>query len=266
MASRFTLFPQLIPELRLLVWQLALPKLGGKLLYPYQKGCWVFEEMGLAPDPNGEDLYFRFDTSRFEPLHIALPLYYVNQEARDVTLKWLQEHRLTVSRTSSSVYDALRPFDPRHDTVFVPSTQLEDFVAEPAVSPHELGDMVERYFGTSNPALPRLAVAPAGPQLLKGELLSDFFQFGGTIETIFVVENASVGSLEALESVGGGVPVELAGQPVARVKWSPLSGLGEVSGDGERARARLSEYVEGFHIQGHHPSGFELEIQLVNVA
>jgi hypothetical protein len=50
------------------------------------------------------------------------------------------------------------------------------------------------------------------------------------------------------------------------VKWSPLSGLGEVLGDDERARARLSGYVEGFHISGHHPSGFELEIQLVNLA
>lgn len=107
MATRFTLFPQLITESRLEIWRLALPALHHKLLYPYQKGCWVFEEMGLEPDPNGEDLYLRFDTSRLEPLHIAMPLYYVNQEARGVILKLLQEHRMTVSRTSSSAYEAL---------------------------------------------------------------------------------------------------------------------------------------------------------------
>lgn len=71
-ANGLTLFPQLLPELRLIIWQLTLPKLHGNLLYPYQKGCWIFEEIGLAPDPSGEDLYFRFDASRLEPLHIAL--------------------------------------------------------------------------------------------------------------------------------------------------------------------------------------------------
>ena len=39
-AARFTLFPKLIPELRLMIWRLVLPKFRGnkKLLYPYQKG------------------------------------------------------------------------------------------------------------------------------------------------------------------------------------------------------------------------------------
>jgi hypothetical protein len=126
--------------------------------------------------------------------------------------------------------------------------------------------MAERYFGTSNPALPRLAVTPLGLQLLKGELLSDFFLFGDTIDTILVVDDAGVGSFQALENAGEGPPVELADRPVARVRWSPLSGLGEVLRDGERARTRLSEYVEGFDIPGcHHPSGFELEIQLMDL-
>lgn len=46
-ASEFTLFPRLIPELRLMIWQLAaaLPTLTGKLLYPHQKGCWIFEDV-----------------------------------------------------------------------------------------------------------------------------------------------------------------------------------------------------------------------------
>lgn len=125
--------------------------------------------------------------------------------------------------------------------MFVPSTKVENFVAEPAEWPHELEDMVERYFGTSNPALPRLVVTPVGLQLLKGELLSDFCQFGGTIETILVVDNASVGTLQALESFSGGLPIELADQPIARVRWSLPARLGEISGDDERVRVRLNE-------------------------
>ena len=92
------------------------------------------------------------------------------------------------------------------------------------------------------------------------------FAAAGTIETILVVEDASVSSLQALESAGGGVAVELADQPLARVKWSYLGGLGKVLGDDERARARLAEYVEDFDVHGDTPDGYELEIQLVNLA
>jgi hypothetical protein len=181
-----------------MIWQLAapLPSLRGKLLYPYQKGCWIFEDLGLEPDPNGEDLYIRFDTSRLEPLHCALPLYSVNREARNVVLKWLREQNLTPTRYNlSDGYEALRFFDPLRDTMFVSSTKLNGFVFEPADLPHVLEDMAERYFGSSNPALPRLAVTPVGLQLLREDLLSEFFLFGGTIQTILVVDNASIGSL-----------------------------------------------------------------------
>jgi hypothetical protein len=267
-ATEFTLFPKLIPELRLMIWQLAaaLPTLRRNLLYPYQKGCWIFEDLGLEPDPNGEDLYTRFDTTRLKPLRFALPLYSVNREARDVILKWLREHSLTATwNHKSDIYDAFRPFNPQCDTMFVPSTKLDKFLLELLELPQERG-MHGHYFGTSNPALPRLAVTPIGLQMLKGEFLEDFFRAGGTIGTILVVDNASAGSLQALESAGVDIPVELADQPVARVKWSYLPGLGEVEGDDERTRARLKEYVEGFDIQGPHPSGFELEIQLVTLA
>jgi len=268
MATEFTLFPKLIPELRLMIWQpaAALPTLRGNLLYPYQKGCWIFEDLGLEPDPNGEDLYTRFDTTRLKPLRFALPLYSVNREARDVILKWLREHNLTATwNNNSNIYGALRPFNPQCDTMFVPSTKLDKFLLELLELPQNRG-MRGRYFCTSNPALPRLAVTPVGLQMLKGGFLEDFLRAGGTIETILVVDNASAGSLQALESAGGDIPVELADQPIARVKWSHLPGFKVVEGDDERARARLKEYVEGFDIQGPHPSGFELEIQLVNLA
>ena len=268
MAAEFTLFPKLIPELRLMIWQLAaaLPTLCGNLLYAYQKGCWKFEDLGLEPYPNGEDLYLRFDTTKLEPLHFAIPLYSVNREARDVIFKWLQQHNLKASRNNNSnLYKALRPFDPQRDTMFVPSTKVKKFVQDFIRRAYKR-DTRGRYFPISNPALPRLAVTPVGLRALTGGLLKVFLASRGTIGTILVVDNASVGSLQALESAGGDIPVELADQPVARVKWSYLPGLGEVEGDDERTRARLKEYVEGFDIQGPHPSGFELEIQLVTLA
>ena len=47
--------------------------------------------------------------------------------------------------------------------MFVPSTKLKKFAVEPAKRPHQR-DMRNRHFGTSNPALPRLAefILPAG--------------------------------------------------------------------------------------------------------
>ena len=227
----------------------------------------MFEDLGLEPDPNGEDLHIRFDTARLKSIHIALPLYLVNLEARDVTLKWLREQRMTIQQNlSGSICEAIRPFDPRHDTMFVPSTKIRKFSRELVKRPLKRG-MRHRHFSTSNPALPRLAVTPVGLQILNKELLRVILSAAGTIKTILVVDDASVSSLQALESAGGGGRgVELTDQPIARVKWSLLGGLGEVSGADERAVARLSEYVEWFDVYGYTPDGFELEIQLVNQA
>lgn len=259
--TQFSLFPQLIPEPRLVIWEHALPTLRGKLLYPYRKGCWVSEDMGLEIDSNGDNLYIKIDTTRLKPLRVALPLYSVNGETRDFTIKWLQENRMAVSRTRRScAHKASRRLRPQHDTMILPSIKLKKFTRRPFKR-----DMLNRHFASSNPALPRLAVTSVGLQLLKGGLLDMFFESAGTINTIFVVDGASVSSLQALEASGGGVVVELPDQPVARVEWSFLEGIGEVSGDDERARARLKDYVEGFEISCFNPDGFELEVQLVDL-
>ena len=57
MATEFTGFPRLIPELRLEIWRLAMPAPLRRPLYPYKQSCWVVEDLGMEPDPNGEDLY-----------------------------------------------------------------------------------------------------------------------------------------------------------------------------------------------------------------
>lgn len=59
--------------------------------------------------------------------------------------------------------------------------------------------------------------------------------------------------------------MELPGQPVARMKWSFLEWIGEVSGDDERAVARSGEHVEGCENSNLTSDGFELEVQLVDL-
>jgi len=267
MATKFTLFPKLITELRLEIWRLALPTLlsrgNVKLLYPYQEGCWVFDPVRLQQDPNVEDLYIRFDTNRLEPLHVALPFYSVNKEARSVTVRWLQEQRAayTVSRSSSSAYEVLRPFRLTTDAVFVPTAKLERFVTELVDRPFE-ADMLGRNFGTSDPALSRLVVMPDGLQALKGDLMETFFQFGGTIGTICVVDSTSIRpEPEDVSEVG---ILELA-EPLARLRWSSTRSEWQGFGDHGEPLMRLERYVEGLSIPADSPRGFEMEVQLVGL-
>ena len=263
-ATQFTLFPKLIPELRLEIWRLVLPTPYGKLLYPYNKGCWVFEDYGLEPDPNGEDLYFKFNASRLEPLHIDLPLYSVNQEARDITLEWLHNRRAAVSRTNRNAYAVLRPFRPGSDIMFVPANKLEAFVTEPADHVNE-PEMVGRYFGTSDTALRRFAVTPEGLQLLKVDLLGELFDFVGKVRTICVVYSASADRCRELDSVTAGEDcvLGLRDEPLARMKWSYARAEWIGSRDDSGWFARLRDYVEG--LTWSH-GNYELEVQLLGLA
>lgn len=266
MATEFTLFPQLITELRLEIWRLALPAIPrGALLYPYEKGCWIFEDLGLEPDPSGEDLNFKFDTSRLEPLHIELPLYSVNQEARDVTLEWLQQHRETVSRTASNVYKVLRPFDYRTDIIFVPTAKAEEFVMEP-VERTQVPEMIGRHFSSAGIALQRIAVTSDGLQFLKADgLLQDFFEFTGMISTICVLDDACASRLRELETDGERCVLELADEPLARLKWNYVRNEWEGYIDDNEASIRLREYVEGLGAPDYYLNNFELEVQLVGL-
>jgi hypothetical protein len=266
--TKFTLFPKLITELRLEIWRLALPtslsRSNVRLLYPYRERCWVFDPVRLQPDPNVEHLYIRFDTDRLEPLHVALPLYSVNREARSITVKWLQEQRATIPRSSSSssnAYEFLRPFRPTTDAVFVPTAKVEHFVMELVDRPFE-PDMLDRNFGTSDPALSRLAVMPEGLQALKGDLIDIFFQSGGTIGTICVVDRPSI--LPEPED-GSEIGILELTEPLARLRWSSTRSEWEGFSDHREKLKRLERYVEGLSIPADSPRGFEMEVQLVGL-
>jgi len=241
MAVVFTLFPQLITELRLEIWRLALPNLPTRPLYCYRAGCWVVEEIGPqwdGPDPNGENLQQRLDTSLLEHLHIPLSLYPVNRKARDVAVEYLQKHKLVASRSSArSGFEMLRPFDPQTDTIFLPAAYAHVFGGEPGDVLHVTG-MVDRYVSRPYSALKRLAVTPAGLEALKVEPMDAFLCEGGMIDKLYVVDAAPgcMLSVQDLEKAGQFPLVGLEETYRARLTWNSSRREWIASGTDSEAR------------------------------
>lgn len=251
MATEFTLFPQLITELRLHIWRMALPVPISNLLYPFKKGCWTYGDLGLEPDPNGEDLYMEFDTNLLEPLRVELPLYSVNREARDVVAKYLQQQDL-VARRGSSEYEFLRHFDSRLDTMFVPTEDVDTFIMDLIERRHE-PDLLERFVGTSSPILPRLAVTPSGLEALKSESLETVYDAAGTIGILYVVDIANMGmpTSQALQTPA-----------CARLIWRSSRKDWDNFGD-ETIVMELRKLIEGLLDVDFTSSYHDLEVRLI---
>lgn len=229
----------------------------------------MVENLGLQPDPNGEDLYLRFDPSLLEPLHIELPLHSVNREARDVAIKYAHQQGLIASRSSTqSELEFLRAFDPRADTVFLPTpADVEGFIKElidRIVEP----DMLERYVGTSTPALSRLAITPSSCAfLVKEGVLETFFDFGGTIDTIYVIDAAYPGEsvISHLEDAGSRSLLRLESEPCARLRWSSSRREWDEAGS-HHSLAKLREVFAGLDYPTFTTSEHDLEIKLVRLS
>jgi hypothetical protein len=269
MANEFTLFPQLITELRLEIWRLALPKPLDKALYTYKKGCWVLEDLGTEPDPNGEDLNLRHDFSLLEPHQIDLPLYFVSREAHRVAVKYLRTQKLVVSQDNAqSGPKFLRLFDNDTDTIFLPTSEVENFALELSERLFQ-PDLHDRYVSTPSRALPRLTLTPSGLKSFMGEPLETYFDFSGTIDTLCIIDFArdSSSALENFENASKHLLLELEGAPLARLIWSnSRRRWEEISGECEKL-TQLKDLVEGLD----EPSSFvnddfHLEVQLVHVA
>jgi hypothetical protein len=266
MTANFAFFPQLITEIRWEIWQLALPDSFRKALYPYRKGCWVIEEMGLEPDPNGEDLEMRFDFSFLEPLRIRLPLYDVNREARDVVLKHMKTHKLVSGRDSStSAFHYLRPFDARTDTMFLQSSDISSFVGETTERIHE-PDMVERYVSINYPILERVAVTLGGFESLMDGWLEELFDFTGSITSLYVVDVAgnSRVNLDHVEDASIFSSLILDDAHYARLAWSKSRRQWEASGDSETS-SQMRNILANICTSGSRTSDYDLEIQLVHL-
>jgi hypothetical protein len=267
MATEFTLFPQLITELRLEIWRFALPEPPTKPLFRYKEGCWVVEELGLlareVPDPNGENLQARFGTSRVEPLRVPLPLYSVNHEARGIAIKHLREHQLVASRNNTGF---LRQFNPQTDTIFLRTADAHVFGGEPGDRLH-MPEMINRHVSFPYSALPRLAVTPSGLEALKSEPLDTFLTTGGMITTLYVVDvpATSTLTLQDLENEAEFPLVGLEDASRARLAWSSSRQEWTDSGDDSEARVRLRQMVAGLESIGLYPGGDDWDVQFVNL-
>lgn len=266
MTTEFTLFPQLITELRLEIWRQALPTPLRRPLFPYKQGCWGIKERGLEPDPNGEDLNLEFDTSLLDPLRVEMPLFAVNTEARDVALKYVREQNLTLSESSNqSGYDFLRHFNPRTDTMFLPTVDIDAFFAEQAECISD-PDLEDRYYTTAHPVIPRLAVTASGFGSLKGELDS-FFVTCAPITLLYVIDVASnsTNTIEELEIASKRMPLDLEDAPCAQLLWRSSPREWEVAGD-EQVLASMRQLVSGLDDPASSTSGYDLEIQLLRLS
>lgn len=265
MATEFTVFPQLITELRLEIWRMAMPAPLQRPLYPYKKGCWIVEDRALELDPNGEDLYLEFNASLLDPLRIQLPLYSVNREARDVALRYIREHKLTgpqgITQSDSTF---LRHFDPRTDTMFLPTVDIETFLVEQVDRMGE-PDLEGHYYSTARPVIPRLAVTAAGLEFLKGELGS-FIDASAPIDLLYVIDVAahSTFTLEELLEISKHTPLGLEDTPCARLRWRSATREWEITGDDD-VLENMRRLVAGLDDPASSTSGFDLEIQLVHV-
>jgi hypothetical protein len=268
MSRGFTLFPQLITELRLEVWRLALPEPLNKALYPYKKGCWLLEDLGIDPDPNGEDLNLRFDTSLLEPLDIELSLYSVNREAHSVAVKYLRKHKLVVSQDNAqSDLKFFRNFDPSADTMFLPTCDVDFFVTELAERIHE-PDLFNRNVSTSGRTLPRLAVTPSGFKSIMRAALQAYAGFDGPTDTIYVVDVTCNGRFSSCNIEDASIYhfLELEGAPYARLTWhSSRRQWGEISGNDE-VLVQLKELIRGLEEPFLADTEPDFEVRLVHVA
>jgi hypothetical protein len=268
--TEFTLFPQLIAELRWEIWRLALPPPPPtKALYPYKEGCWVVEEIGPqwdGPDPNGENLQARIDTSLLNPLHIEIPLYSVNREARGIVIKYLQQHELVTRLGSIQPQPTfLRFFNSETDTLFLPAADVAAFANEPIDRIH-MPDMQNRYVSFPRLALQRLAVTPAGLDVLKKDELETFSVTAGGVDILYVVDpipTASRFSLRDLENRRAFPLLGLRGASHAQVQWSHSRQEWVASGECQESLMRLQHMVRGLEKYASTTSQYDLDVQLV---
>ncbi|KAL4761089.1 2EXR domain-containing protein [Aspergillus foveolatus] len=191
--SEFHLFPLLPPELRLQIWNYALPATlpVGSAVFPYKKGCWGPRRLtpgdpGYNPVNDDLNLNLEFDHTLLDPLEIELPLLQVIHEARIVALEWTRKQNLQVRFNKHNPQLLfLRPFNADTDTIYVSRSQWHDFICEPMERPFE-PDLVQRQLDCPGVPFSRLAL---DVWILRHEpdCLAELFNYYYTIETVFAV-------------------------------------------------------------------------------
>ncbi|KAI1141098.1 hypothetical protein F5Y05DRAFT_376384 [Hypoxylon sp. FL0543] len=129
MAATFTLFMSLAPELRHIIWSMALP-IGGPTLYFYKKGYWQPRQLtesdeGYLPGHDNMELRFHLENAEFD-----LPTFSVNREACRITLAWMREQGIEIRSRADGQLLFVRPFNSQRDIVYVPDDRWGEFCRE----------------------------------------------------------------------------------------------------------------------------------------
>ncbi|KKZ62335.1 hypothetical protein EMCG_03253 [[Emmonsia] crescens] len=193
MAAAFSVFSSLPAELRNQIWQDALPNKVGQALYFYRKGCWgprhlTEAEVDYVPEDDELNWSLEFLHNLLDYVQFEMPLFCVNREARSIAYSWIHEQGLKIYfHKSRQSLIFIRPFDPKHDTLYVPLNKWTEFLCEPFDRLFQ-PDLKHQHVVCYGTALTRIAVPEA---VLQNEVdpLLEFFEHYFSLEKLFIVVN-----------------------------------------------------------------------------
>ncbi|KAI1659502.1 hypothetical protein F4813DRAFT_335318 [Daldinia decipiens] len=116
--TTFFLFPEFPPELRWLIWREALPKHTGPSLFFFKQGCWRLELESHMLETGDVEMCFDHELLD-DDVQFDVPLFYVSQEARIVTLSWFREHGIKIKLDENGHHIFSRSFNPRRDALYI---------------------------------------------------------------------------------------------------------------------------------------------------
>ncbi|KAK2595205.1 hypothetical protein QQS21_007058 [Conoideocrella luteorostrata] len=195
--STFTLFPNLPPELRDLIWRHTLPPNIQQALYIYRRGCWQprylqEDEEDYSPDDPALNLNFEFHHALLKVVQFDIPAFSVNREAQSIASAWIKEHKLRIRcpmHSPSPIF--VREFDPELDTLYVPHERWDEFVREPLDRQFD-ADLLHRNLSCPPPKFTRIAI----DESILGnepEPIVEFFEWYTSLEELFIVSDVPAG-------------------------------------------------------------------------
>lgn len=121
-AGSFPHFPRLPPEVRLQIWQAALPVDLLPILHPYEEGHYRYF---WTPRRNREHFDWIWSSDLLPNYIIQAPLLAVDSEARSTMLQWATRQRCKLRpRMSPTRPVYLRDFDVNYDAIYLPYGQV----------------------------------------------------------------------------------------------------------------------------------------------
>lgn len=124
----FTVFTRLPVEIRLQIWHFALiTEPSGRVLFCFKKGCWVPRRF-TAADPHFDpvrderNLTLEFRHELLSQVDFAVPLVFVNREARSVAWPYIASENLNCRDSVSGVFQ--RGYDPACDVLLAPTPAI----------------------------------------------------------------------------------------------------------------------------------------------